>query len=612
MLHYLRNKNRRFQTYVANRIGEIKENSQVEEWRHIPGVMNPADDASRGLSPSELSPEHRWLRGPEFLWHSEDSWPNVDAAAISDDQLELRKESSIYLSTVVTQSESSKGNESISKSKIHQIINHCSDWSQLRRRMACLIKFTQFIRDREGLKNGRLSPEDYEVATHAIARVVQNEAYGSEITDLTAGRPVKTTSKIANLNPVLDDHDVLRIDGCIKNASVAYDARHRIIFPRNHDATSILVQHTHETIGHLGREHVIAKLRQKFWIPQVRVLVRSVLSRCIKCKKIHAKPMTQQMAPLPKDRLTAYQPPFTSTSMDMFGPLYVKHGRGTAKRWGCLFTCLTTRSIHLELVNSLETDDFMCLRRFMNRRGEVSELRCDNGSNFVGAERELKNSINIWNEDRITRELAERGCKYVFQPPTASSMSGVWERLVRSVKRVLKSAIGSYLVTDVVLQTLLTEVERILNGRALTANSDNPNDLEPLTPAHFLMQRKVVSLPPRVFTKVDMYSRKAWRQVQYLAELFWERWLKEYLPTLQIRGKWQRKKTSLQPNDLVLPVDDRLPRGRWSLGRVLETYAGPDGLIETVKVKAKDSTYIRPIQKLCFLEKDKQDMIENK
>ena len=202
--------------------------------------------------------------------------------------------------------------------------------------------------------------------------------------------------------------------------------------------------------------------------------------------------MTQQMAPLPKDRLTAYQPPFTSTSMDMFGPLYVKHGRGTAKRWGCLFTCLTTRSIHLELVNSLETDDFMCLRRFMNRRGEVSELRCDNGSNFVGAERELKNSINIWNEDRITRELAERGCKYVFQPPTASSMSGVWERLVRSVKRVLKSAIGSYLVTDVVLQTLLTEVERILNGRALSANSDNPGVLKPLTPVHILMQRKVV------------------------------------------------------------------------------------------------------------------------
>lgn len=613
VLHYLRNKHRRFQTYVANRVEEIKENSQVEEWRHIPGVMNPADDASRGLNPSELSPEHRWLQGPEFLWHPEASWPSVDTATVSEDKLELRKESNLYSSTVVTQTETSKVNESITKGKVHQIIDHCSDWSQLRRRIAWLIRFTQFIRDRKGLKNGRLFPEDYEAATNAIARLVQNEAYESEIADLRAGRPVKTTSKIANLNPILDDHGVLRINGRIKNASVAYDASHQIILPKNHHVTSVLVQHTHESIGHLGREHVIAQLRQKFWIPQVRVLVRSVLGRCIKCKKIHAKPMTQQMAPLPKDRLTAYQPPFTSTGVDMFGPLYVKHGRGTAKRWGCLFTCLTTRSIHLELANSLGTDDFiMCLRRFINRRGEISELRCDNGSNFVGAERELKNCMNSWNEDQITKELAEQGCKWVFQPPTASSMSGVWERLVRSVKRVLKSVIGSYLVTDVVLQTLFTEVERILNGRALTANSDDPSDLEPLTPAHFLMQRKVVSLPPGVFTKNDMYSRKKWRQVQYLTELFWGRWLKEYLPTLQVRGKWQRRRTNLQSNDLVLLVDDKVPRGRWRLGRVLETYAGPDGLIRTVKVKTKDSTYIRPIQKLCFLENDKRERVENK
>ena len=157
----------------------------------------------------------------------------------------------------------------------------------------------------------------------------------------------------------------------------------------------------------------------------MRVLVRSVLNRCITCKKLNAKPMTQQMAPLPKCRLTAYEPPFSFTGMDLFGPIYVKHGRGTAKRWCCLFTCLTTRSVHLEVVNSMDTDEFiMCLRRFINRRGDVKELRCDNGSNFVGSERELKK-------------------------------------------------------TDVVLRTLFTELERILKGRALTANSDDPNDREP-------------------------------------------------------------------------------------------------------------------------------------
>ena len=108
--------------------------------------------------------------------------------------------------------------------------------------------------------------------------------------------------------------------------------------------------------------------------------------------------MVQQMAPLPEARLMAYEPPFSYTGMNLFGPLYVKHGRGTTKRWCCLFTCLTTRCVHLEVVSSMDTDDFvMCLRRFINRRGEVKEICCDNGSNFVGARRELKESLEKWN-----------------------------------------------------------------------------------------------------------------------------------------------------------------------------------------------------------------------
>ena len=132
-------------------------------------------------------------------------------------------------------------------------------------------------------------------------------------------------------------------------------------------------------------------------------------------------------------------------------------------------------------------------------------------------------------------------------------MSGVWERLVRSAKTVLKAILGAHVVIDVVLQTLLTEVERVLNGRALTANSDDPSDFELLTPGHFLMQRKVIFLPPGVFDKSDMYKKK-WRQVQYLANQFWERWLKEYLPSLQTRAKWRKALPNVKQNALVLLV----------------------------------------------------------
>ena len=175
--------------------------------------------------------------------------------------------------------------------------------------------------------------------------------------------------------------------------------------------------------------------------------------------------------------------------------------------------------------------------------------------------------------------------------------------MVRSAKTVLKSILGAQTVTDVVLRTLFTKVERILNGRAFTANSDDQNDLEPLTPAHLLMQRKIICLPPGVFEKTDIY-RKKWRQGQFLANLFWERWLKEYIRTLQQRGKWRRVLLNIKPDALVVLVNDNTPRGHWNLGRVLETYPGPGGLARTVEVKTKDAVYVRPIQKLCLLEND--------
>ena len=613
VLHYLKNEKRRLQTFVANRVEEIKQNSLVQNWNHVPGTLNPADYVSRGMAPSSLTADHNWLRGPDFLWGSENSWPKQEHRTVSREDLELKKEAHAHAleltpKPVAAKKEGSQSIDNPAEDPLQALLATCSDWTRLRRKVAWVLRFTQFIKDKEKVQTGRLTVDDLNAATVAIAKIVQSSAYAQEIKDLRSNGVVRASSKIVALNPELDANGVLRVNGRGQKRVTEFTMGRQIILPRNHAVAEKIVRHVHHFIGHLGREHVTAKLREEFWIPQVRVLVRSVVSRCVKCKKVLAKPMIQQMAPLPEARLMAYEPPFSFTGMDLFGPLYVKHGRGTAKRWCCLFTCLTTRCVHLEVVNSMDTDDFiMCLRRFINRRGEVKEIRCDNGSNFVGAERELKESLNKWNQGRIESKLIQHGCKWLFQPPTASSMSGVWERLVRSAKTVLKSILGGHVVADVVLQTLLTEVERVLNGRALTANSDDPSDFEPLTPAHFLMQSKAICLPPGVFDKTDMYKKK-WRQVQHLANLFWERWLKEYLPSLQPRAKWRKALPNVKPNALVLLVNDNTPRGHWNLGRVIETYPGPDGLVRTVKVKTKDSVYVRPIQKLCLLENDLESM----
>lgn len=161
----------------------------------------------------------------------------------------------------------------------------------------------------------------------------------------------------------------------------------------------------------------------------------------------------------------------------------------------------------------------------------------DNGTNFVGAEREIREAIDNWNQKQIQDELLQKGCQWIFQPPKASHASGVWGRLIRSTRTAMKAILKESLVEEEVLATVLTEVESILNSRLLFAVSDDPNDYEPLTPNHLLLQRAVHALPPGSFVKEDVLARKKWRQTQVLADRFWKRWLKEYIPAIQERHK---------------------------------------------------------------------------
>ena len=163
------------------------------------------------------------------------------------------------------------------------------------------------------------------------------------------------------------------------------------------------------------------------------------------------------------------------------------------------------------------------------------------------------------------------------------------------------------LLSDESLLTLMAEVERVLNNRPLTPVSDDPNDLEPLTPNHLLLQKSNESLPLGTFNEKDCYSRRRWRQIQYLANIFWTRWLKEYLPLLQARQKWLKTQRNLKVGDIVLMSDPNSPRGKWPLARVTKVYPGADGLVRSVQVRTANSYLDRPVSKLCFLEETVDD-----
>lgn len=325
---------------------------------------------------------------------------------------------------------------------------------------------------------------------------------------------------------------------------VPLEVKHPLILPKKSHISDLIVRYFHESVGHhQGRGVSHNTIRQAgYWIVDGRSTVARTISKCVTCRRFRGQLQTQKMSDLPEERVTQAAP-FHYTGIDVFGPFYVKEGHKTLKRYGLIFTCLASRAVHLETLNTMETDSFIsALRRFINRRGKVCELRSDQGTNFVGARNELTDALQELNRDRVKEFLLTRECDWIdfnLNVPTASHMGGSWERLIRTVRSVLSVLLqehGSQL-DDEALRTLMTEAENVINSRPLTVeNLSDHESPEPLTPNHLLTSKTEVVLPPSgCFERLDLYSRKRWHRVQFLANQFWVRWRLEYSSQFQQR-----------------------------------------------------------------------------
>jgi hypothetical protein len=310
------------------------------------------------------------------------------------------------------------------------------------------------------------------------------------------------------------------------------------------------------------------------------------------------KPCQQKMADLPSPRIEPYQPPFSTIGVDCFGPFLVKRARSEIKRYGCVFTCFATRAVHIEVLDDLSTDSFLNgFRRFCARRGRPKRVFSDNGTNFVGGQRELNLS-----SDKIKEMSLAENIDWVFNTPTASHMGGVWERIIRTIRKVLTAVIPNARLADEGLRTVLCEVEAIVNSRPLVKVSDDPKDCAAITPNHLLLLNQTPMLAPGNFVDADQY-KKQWRCVQHISNQFWKHWVKQYLPTLQPRGKWRRPHQNLRVGDLVLVTDETTPRGVWPMGIVQEVKVSEDGLVRSARIQLRTSNSLwRPIHKLVLLE----------
>ena len=310
-----------------------------------------------------------------------------------------------------------------------------------------------------------VSVEEQEKAKATIFKLLQQEQFSEEMKSLRADKEIPKSSKILQFSPFLDEEGLIRAKGRIGKTQLDSDAKHPILLHWKHHAVELFLRNEHKNNQHEGTEHVRNIVQQKMWILVIRNALRSIKNKCATCRKGRAQTIAPVMADLPEERLDA-STAFTNVGLDYFGPFIVKIGRRNEKRWCCLFTCLTVRAVHIEVVPKIDTDSCLnAIMRFIDRRGKPSTMISDNGTNFVGAEREFVEYVAAWNKERIEEHLIQQGIRWKFNPPAAPDFRGVWERLVRSCKKALYAVLGNRSVTEDVLSTTMYIVEQTMNAR---------------------------------------------------------------------------------------------------------------------------------------------------
>ncbi|XP_056597979.1 uncharacterized protein LOC130433119 [Triplophysa dalaica] len=598
VLGYINNEARRFHVFVANRVQRIRETSDPAQWYYVDSDSNPADHASRGLSVSELISSN-WFTGPKFLWEREIVTSESDPELLVGDP-EVK----------VTQVLQTK------LEKEEQFLDRFSRFSKWHTALKVVARIQQLAKGNKFPKP--INVEDLKKAGVALIKLAQKDAFEKEMETLSHGK-LPNNNQFFQLDPVLHD-GVLRVGGRLTKASSPLDLKHPIILPKNGSVTRLILGHCHEKTQHQGRGQTLNELRANgYWIVGGSKVVANYIKQCVTCRRARRPTETQKMADLPANRVDP-SPPFSYCGMDCFGPFHTKQGRKEYKRYGLIFTCLSSRAIHVEMLEDLTTDAFInALRSFIAIRGAVREIRSDQGTNFIGAKNELTKALNELDKERLTAYLAQKQCDFTFNVPDASHMGGIWERQIRTIRSVLNWVLSQSAgrLDDASLRTFLYEAMSIINCRPLTTDTINdPKSLEPLTPNHLLTMKASVPLPPPgKFEAEDLYSKKRWRRVQYLTEQFWGRWKREYLANIALRQRWHSAKRNVKIGDVVILQEDALPRNGWRLGRVLDVRTDEDGLVRKVTIqlgdrkaskegKSKNNNFSileRPIHKLVVL-----------
>ena len=546
----------RYKPFVGNRIAEVQRTlsacSAQALW--VPGGSNPADIPSRGIWPLDEVQSKMWLEGPDFLKTGQ--WPVQPA--IEKPSVEVRS-TMLNLSVVRT--------PVVDVSRFGSLEN-------LIQTVVLVIGFGSPL----GARESRTTAEERRKALSKLIIQEQQSYFPEETRCLEEKQALPSKSRLLGFNPFIDEDGIMKMDGRVNKGLILLSDKSPL--------TKLIILDAHIANLHAGANQTLAYLRHRFWILKGMASVKSITKNCIKCKKINQPLCKQFMSELPEFRKNPF-PPFKHTGLDYAGPLLVKTKANPEKRWICLFTCASTRGVHLEVVNDLSTEQFlMAFTRFVSRRGKPTHIYSDNATTFTKAAKALPD-VN-----------------WQFNPPAAPWWGGFWERLVRSIKEPLKKILGKALVTDKELSTLITRIEGQINSRPLTPLTDDPDQV-PLTPAEILIGRplqQAQDVPMEIPSLHVAFSARQ-KYLKNLQQSWTRRWVQEYLPTLQPRPKWLKPSENLTPGSLVLLKKENQKRHLWPLAKIEEVHVGRDGNVRSATLRDdKNNRFKRPIQNLVLLE----------
>ncbi|XP_078364115.1 uncharacterized protein LOC144648427 [Oculina patagonica] len=592
--------------YVQHRVSKIRELSNEANWNFCPGELNPADLPSRGCGGEQLAQNQSWWNGPKFLRLSRDHWPKspqTSALSKNKDALQevVKNPVSVTHSLVTTESK----DHSVNLSQVIDIERY-SSVTRLLRVTAYVLRFIRnakkSVSNRETPKSPEqssrkeLNAQELNQAEMLWIKTVQTASFAKELEFLQSKRGTFPPVYVTQFNLFLNDQQIIRCKGRVSNAPLSEESKNPILLPSKHPLTNLIIQDVHSKIKHSGIRDTLTTIRERFWVPRGREAVKRILRKCVTCRRVEGAPYRPPPTPdLPMERVSL-DPPFAHTGLDFIGPLYIHNGKsskekGSDKVYICLFTCASTRAIHLELTPSLSVESFLlAFRRFVNRQGLPVTLLSDNAKTFRSASKDIRKIIQ---SDEVMRYLTDNRITWNFIIERAPWWGGFWERMVKVVKQPLKKTVGRTTLNYDELQTIMVEIQAIVNARPLTYVYDDEESIStPLTPSHLITGRRITYEPNNQHFQVVSVNQtltKRAKHHQRLLQQFTKRWQHEYLLSLRERAnercKKQNKESPISVGDIVIVKSDLKKRTFWKLGKIQELLPGRDGQIRSAKVK---------------------------